>query len=61
MYINLVNNPLSAIAISTSEGAFPCCVYVTSEGKILYRVKTDLTDITTIYAHGIFGNDNIEE
>ena len=61
LYLPLVNTPLSAIAISTSEGATPCCVYVTNEGRILYRVKTNLTDITTIYAHGVFGNDNIEE
>ena len=61
LYLPLVNNPLSAIAISTSEGAIPCCVYISSEGKILYRVKTDLTDVTAIYAHGVFGNDNIEE
>ena len=61
LYLPLDYNPLSAIAISTSNGAFPCCVYITDEGRILYRVKTDLTDITAIYAHGTFGNDNIEE
>lgn len=61
LYLPLDNNPLSAIAISESEGAIPCCVYITNEGRILYRIKTDLSDITTIYAHGTFGNDNIEE